>query len=249
MRDFLAACAAVLVLASTGFASAQDGAGEAESDAEQAERDERARILFQAGRVHFEAGEYERALPEFEEAYELSGRVALLYNIGVTRERLGQLEGALEALEAFLASDAEVPGLDREQLRRRTEALRERIARRGTGGESGSLPVGPIVTFGVAGAALVSGLVFGGLTLAEDGRLTGGCGATPTGCSDAELSDIRTFRVVADVSFGLSLAAAAGALTWLLLEGTGARAEAPTTALLPWVDPSGTVGMTAVGGF
>lgn len=222
-----------------------------EAARDDAARDERARILFEAARVHFEAGEYERALPEFEEAYELSGRQALLYNVGVTRERLGDHEGALEAFEAFLAAEVEVPGMDRETLERRVEALRERVARAArdaseppteappTPPRAAQVPVGPVVLFASAGAALLSGVVFGGLTLAEDARLSDGCAGTPNGCGDDELGDIRVFRVLADVSFALSLASAGAALVWWLVGG-GDEGGAPDddVAWVPWVDPS-----------
>jgi hypothetical protein len=97
--------------------------------AQPSEADERARVLFQAGMVHYEAGEYERALTEFEAAYELSQRPVLLYNIATTRERIGALEQALEAFEAFLRTGTEPPNMEREALERRIDALRRRVER------------------------------------------------------------------------------------------------------------------------
>ncbi|HJL18577.1 MAG TPA: tetratricopeptide repeat protein [Sandaracinaceae bacterium LLY-WYZ-13_1] len=245
------------MLLGAGPVAAQEASPETPPVADQAERDERARILFEAARVHFDAGRYEEALPEFEEAYELSGRAALLYNVGVTRERLGDHTGALEAFEAFLESGEEVPGMSRERLEARVEALRERVDRverdelepSPTEPSSEALPVGPIVLFSVAGASLISGVIFGGLTVAEDGNLSDGCAARPGGCTDDELGEIRAFRLVADVSFALSLASAGAALVWWLVGSGGSEDEAPAeVAWAPWGSPT-SIGLVGIGRF
>lgn len=71
---------------------------------------------FERGRTEFNLGNYEAALKHFEASYRLTGRPALLYNIGVTERRLfertrqlARLEQAVERLRAFLTSAAEVP--------------------------------------------------------------------------------------------------------------------------------------------
>ena len=69
--------------------------------------DQEARGLFEAGERAFSAGRFERALEHFRRAYELSRRADLLYNIGVTADRLRLDDEALEAFEAFLASGPE----------------------------------------------------------------------------------------------------------------------------------------------
>jgi tetratricopeptide (TPR) repeat protein len=225
------------------FVAGAGAQGEA-PDLEQARRDERARILFQAGRVHFEAGQYERALPEFEEAHALSGRDALLYNIAVTRERMGALRGALDAFDAFVAAEIEVPGLPRERLLRRVEALRERVVageedeapppEEPAAAPSTGPPIGPIVLFGVAGASLLGALVVGGMALGEDSTLRDTCAPA---CTDDDLSSIRTLRVLADVLFGVSLASAIGALLWTLLADEDEDRD--DVALAPWFAPTG----------
>ena len=57
--------------------------------------DAAAREHFQRGREAFEQTEYEEALTEFRDAYRLSGRGQLQYNIGVTADRLQRHEEAL----------------------------------------------------------------------------------------------------------------------------------------------------------
>jgi tetratricopeptide (TPR) repeat protein len=75
--------------------------------AAQTSADEEARVHFEAGRVAFSRGRYESALGSFQEAYELSQRPALLYNIGTTLDRLRRDQEAIEAFEQFLELDPE----------------------------------------------------------------------------------------------------------------------------------------------
>lgn len=80
-----------------------------------------------------------------------------------------------------------------------------------------SLNVGAVAGFSVAAVGLVMGGVFGGLTLAEDSRLAGTpCGVAGS-CGDAEVSDLRTFALVADVGFGVALAGAAVGALFLII--------------------------------
>jgi tetratricopeptide (TPR) repeat protein len=69
--------------------------------------DAEARSLFEAGRTAYGAGRYEAALRYFDDAYELSRRAGLLFNIASSAERLQQNERALEAYRAYLAAEPE----------------------------------------------------------------------------------------------------------------------------------------------
>jgi len=91
------------------------------------DREEEARALFMAGRAAYDAGRYEAALGRFQEAYELSGRGELLYNIGQSADRLRQDEVALEAFERFLAETSEGTS-NREIAQRRVEFLQRSVA-------------------------------------------------------------------------------------------------------------------------
>ena len=218
---------------------------------------EEARLHFEAGRAHYENGAYESALSEFETAYEQSGRVELLYNLYLTVERLGRMEAALDYLERFIAEgDHEPERLA--QLEQRRENLRERMASQ-TDAEtsetstestapapaSGGDMLPAIIAFSVAGAGLLSFAIFGGLALAEDDRLAAGCGVNGT-CSDAELSDLSTFSVVADVSWVTAAVAAAAGV--VLLVTLGLPGDGGDAAFAPWVTPTAG-GVSAVGRF
>lgn len=94
--------------------------------------DEEARRLFQVGREAFDRGELAEAIEYFEQAYQLSQRHELLFNIAVCHDRLHQSYQALDAyrrytqlvpdgddveyaqgrirvLEALVANDTETP--------------------------------------------------------------------------------------------------------------------------------------------
>src|SRR5262245_25331879 len=74
--------------------------------------DAEAKALFAAGREAFDAGKYGAALARWQEAWELSKRPALLYNIGLAHDRLRHDLEAVQAFEDFLKAlpdDARAP--------------------------------------------------------------------------------------------------------------------------------------------
>lgn len=89
-------------------------------------RERRARELFEQGEAAYEEGRYEEAISAFEQAYGLSARPLLLYNIANAQERLGLLREALENLRVYRddAPEEEIPVLER-----RIRGLEDRVAR------------------------------------------------------------------------------------------------------------------------
>lgn len=75
--------------------------------AQSGERDDEARALFEAGRSAYAAGRYDAALRRFQEAFEISGRTALLYNVGACADRLRRDEEALAAYRGYLEATGE----------------------------------------------------------------------------------------------------------------------------------------------
>ena len=65
-------------------------------------RDAEAKALFQAGREAFDSGRYDAALARWQEAYDISGRPGLLYNIGLAADRLRQDDKALSSFKKYL---------------------------------------------------------------------------------------------------------------------------------------------------
>jgi tetratricopeptide (TPR) repeat protein len=69
--------------------------------------DELARRHFDSGVAYLHESDYESALKEFQKAFELSGRAAILVNIATVHERTSNVDAAISALEQYLALDPE----------------------------------------------------------------------------------------------------------------------------------------------
>jgi tetratricopeptide (TPR) repeat protein len=111
-----------------------------------------AKAHYAAGTTYFQADRFADALGEFQHAYELSHRPALLYNIGLCHERLGHVSEAVTAYQQYLDSG---PGGDD-----RSDAW-ERIARlRAPPPQPATVKAAPVKKrrawiWGVVGAAAV----------------------------------------------------------------------------------------------
>jgi tetratricopeptide (TPR) repeat protein len=86
--------------------------------------DELARRHFDSGVAYLHESDYESALKEFQRAFELSGRPAILVNIATVHERTSNLDAAISALQQYLALDPE--GEHAETVRVRIANLEKR---------------------------------------------------------------------------------------------------------------------------
>ncbi|MEM7606824.1 MAG: hypothetical protein AAF411_15825, partial [Myxococcota bacterium] len=89
---------------------------------------EEARMRFSLGQRYYQTGRFAEAAVEFRASYELTRLKDLLYNVFLAHREAGNLDGAIEALEAFI--EATPPGTVRESARARlrtTRALRDRL--------------------------------------------------------------------------------------------------------------------------
>ena len=94
----------------------------APSDQEQERNlDTEARERFELGRTFYEAGRFQQAAEEFGEAYKLSGRPQLLYNLYVANRDAGNWQMATDSLRGYLEKVPDAP--DRITLNARLEAL------------------------------------------------------------------------------------------------------------------------------
>lgn len=100
---------------------------QAPADAELA-RELEAKHHFQLGSTFYDSGRFREAAEEFDEAYRLSGRPELLYNLYVAYRDAGQLADAVEALSAYLKAVPNAP--DRINLKARLESLEAQLAAR-----------------------------------------------------------------------------------------------------------------------
>jgi tetratricopeptide (TPR) repeat protein len=186
------------------------------------EQDQRARELYRMGDELYAQGQYEEALAAFEEAYELSGRTLLLFNVANAQERAGHWEDAVVTLRTYLAT---VEGDERGRIESRIESLEGRIERIRSMQQNpnevapapppeppGVGPGGPILLGASAllvGAGIALAVVAGNARDDLDGLCRNGDGGTycPSSASDA-LGRDKAFSITADVLF----LAATGAL-------------------------------------
>jgi len=188
-----------------------------------------ARRHFELGDEHFEAGRFALAAEEFQRAFGLMREAQhpnaplVLFNVGRSMEELGRDDEARDAYREFLAARP-----DNDEL---VDNARERLARLGgdppppPGGDSGGgsiSPVGPVL-MGVGGAALVTGLILGGVGLARDGEVGEACPGR-AGCPESArgaYDDAQTLTLAGDILWisGAVIAATGLVLTLVLTDG------------------------------
>ena len=127
-----------LMFAPAGFAQAPE-ARPGVSDAEQRRA---ARSLFDAGTIAFRQVRYEDALENFLQAYKLTNDPVLLFNIGLSYERLYRLPEAQKAFEDYLAALPEAK--NRAAVEERIRIVEEQIAQTPQP-EPAEAPVQPVV--------------------------------------------------------------------------------------------------------
>ncbi len=237
-----------MVLSCVGFfhatrLGAQDaGAVEETVENPDAAADARARRHFEAGTAYFQVGDYDSALRELRVAYEISHRPALLFNLYMTHERLGQFDEAAASLERFLREAPESE--DRAALEQRLSRLRDRalqsratqapptpeaaIVEPSSDEGPGTAVVltsptpsrEPVITatgFGVAGLGLAVFAIAGSLVLAEDATLRE---CRPI-CAPDRAAVLDAATIVADVGLALSLLGVIVGVVGLVLETGG----------------------------
>jgi tetratricopeptide (TPR) repeat protein len=247
-----------------------------ETVAPSASADAQARQLYLEGDEAYAAGDYELAVARFARAYELSGRPALLFNLGNAYERMGAFKEAAEALRRYLegpdardreAVELRIARLEEAHRRRQAEIARlEALAREQAGDDlepaSGH---GEIIDdaapatrdtrtqawLGGGGAAVAGGLMFGLVSHLSGNQAVKRC--TDDGsdrlCPDSArsaLSRERGFAIAADVTIVLGLGAAGVGAYRMWKERRGEVARGLTLA--PTVLSDG-LGVGVRGGF
>lgn len=88
--------------------------------------DEEARVHFRLGTAYYDSGRFSQAAQEFKQAYELSRRPQLLYNLFLAYRDAGEIANAAGALRQFLAEEPDIE--DRGKLEARLAALEKILA-------------------------------------------------------------------------------------------------------------------------
>lgn len=208
---------------------------------------EAAKAHFAAGSAYYEQANYADAVKEFNEAYRLSKKTDLLYNIAVSYERLGDYGSAIAALQRYLserpnASDRVTIETRIENLQRRRDEEEARlkapappdppevapapaqpepapaIAVPPPARKRGWFVPGTVVT-GLGGALLLAAVGTGTRALLLHQDLEVACAG---GCPPAREADVDTGKALAlttDVLIGVGAAAAVTGAILLIVQG------------------------------
>jgi tetratricopeptide (TPR) repeat protein len=229
------------------------------------EEDSRARELFLEGEAHYAAGRYELAAERYLEAYQLSQRPELLFNLGNAYERMGEYEKAADYLRRYADSPRARDVVSVRERVRRLEAAAAAEKRRAEQEQQQTNQTEPPVTqqpvapppraeeggnpalwwLVGSGAAAVSTVVFGLLATNAGNNAAEDCTETSDGrplCLDAAsgaLTQETVFAIGADVS-AIATVVTAGVGLYLLFQGDDEKESAGTaTRLEPALVPSG----------
>ncbi|MEN0063878.1 MAG: tetratricopeptide repeat protein [Myxococcota bacterium] len=226
--------------------AAPDGSAEVEAQARQ---------LYIEGDAHYAAGRYEEAAQHFQQAYNLSGRPVLLYNLANVYERMSDYVSAADCLRRYLDS-SEVHDVVSVRERLRRLELTISTARPETGppetfppaSEPVRSPPWPGVVLGAATAgAAVSAVTFGLLT--NDARLEAAtlCGASPEGVTlcradaVAPLERERNLSLATDISIGATAALGTATVVYFATRAgrKGRQSDGTRVSLVPSWRPGG----------
>lgn len=215
--------------------------------------DEDARLHFELGRRAFARADYELAATEFEEAWRLSERPELHYNLFLVYHELDRDEDALRELRLYIPSetDAEVREHLEQRAARIERALADRVAPAEEAGpppetiDLGETVVVPVeeppppppassdsdllVGLGIAGlgaAAIALGVTIGTGVMALDQRHALDASCAPS-CSGDEVASTRTLALASDVSLGV---AGPLGIAGAILLGVGIASSSPSSS-------------------
>lgn len=189
--------------------------------------EQEARARFALARVHVEQGRFVEAAAEFEEAYRLSARPELLYNMFVAYRDAGRLEEAASALRRYL--DATGPELDgRAMLEARLASLEQQIAAQAPreAPPPDSPSPAPWIVLGIGAAIGAGAIVTGAIAFAIHDSLSSEC---PGGVCDASLmADAelgRALTITTDVLWPIAAIAGGIGLVWGIVEASSGPSE------------------------
>lgn len=218
--------------------------------------DQRARGLFEEGRLAYDAGDDEEALAHFKAAHDLSHRPELLYNIGLSADRLGRIEEALVAYRGYLEQLPDAH--NRVSVADRIRALEAMTAPKGAPPETPApaavepeldpemekppeelergVPVLPLVVVGVGTVVLGVGVGFG--LSAQSGEDDYAAAPVTTGpevnAAAAKLADAERDANTANILFAIGGSVFVGGAAWLAVELLG---DSPSGAeATAWID-------------
>jgi len=230
------------------------------------EADARARQLYEEGRTHFDAGQYDQCILLWREAFGLSNRAGLLFNLAEAEERAERFAEAAESLESYVASGERHAQTNRVSINRRIARLRRQAASSPAPPPLVPQPEEPEpqpepvprpdpqpepqprpqpeqrpriwtwVAAGLTGLFTVGAVVTGVLTLTMTSDLEEVCGGTA--CTGEHQADWDTAWALAITTDVLIGLASASAVATILLIFLENRSQRQATAsVAPWMGP------------
>src|SRR5262249_53576185 len=101
-----------------------------------------AREHFRLGSDAYTDGRFTEAAQEYEAAYALAPRPALLHNVYLARRDMGDVRGAVDALRQYLLEANDLNEADRRMLRGRLRAMEDSLAHAPAGTGAGATGTG-----------------------------------------------------------------------------------------------------------
>ncbi len=227
------------------------------------EEEERAKAHFLAGQSYYEQASYTDALREFNEAYRISKKPALLYNVARCFEALEQYADAVKMLERYLEEDPQTT--DRQAVETRIANLKEReAAQKKAAAEAAEAARPPAATTapattapattprrkrlytwivgGVGVAALAAALGTGIASQLDYSDLSSKC--TGNACDPTTVANAQTkintgkkLAIATDVLWPVGVAAVAAGAVLFFVEGRHHKSE-HASVVVPLVGPS-----------
>jgi tetratricopeptide (TPR) repeat protein len=200
--------------------------------------DVEARKRFELGRSALEAGRFQQAAADFSEAYRLSGRAQLLYNVYIANRDAANLDAAIDALSGYLDNVPDAPdavnlrarlasmkaqaSLQREQAQR-AAADRERADRLAATRKVTVRSKVPWIMLGVGGGMLVGSIITGVMAKRKADDLEGDplCIDGGARCAPARKGDIDSLQALALTTDLLWIAGGVVAVTGTVFRLTG----------------------------
>jgi len=193
--------------------------------------DENARRHFESGAAYLKQSDNDNALREFQAAYSLSKRPALLLNIANVYERMGKPKEAVDSLTKYLEEEPKTAERGTVEsrianLKKRAESQTPPPAASSTPPPSASAmsappppptasaPLAPppppgspkrgpaYIALGVGGAAAVGALITG---IVANGKFKDAEKTCKPGCSDDKVNSIKSMAIVSDVFTGVAV--------------------------------------------
>lgn len=205
--------------------------------------DAEAHALFSAGEVAYGEGRYAAALNYFRQAYEMSGRALLLYNIGSAAEHLRRDEEALDAFERYLAETPE-DAPDRVAVAARVEILRTELAEQASisatpvatartppPAHEDAPDLAPWITIGAGGALAIVGAILLGVGYADAATFQAAAPGSMWSSVASAHDDAPILEGTGFALLGVGVAAAVAGLIWQLTASHG-----PSVSASAWLD-------------